>query len=739
MSGESPYDLVVIGGGMGGLAAASLAQRLGLRTALLEAHTKLGGCAGYFGRGPFTFDAGATALMGLRPGEPVGDLLDVLEVPFSSEPTRSYRMHLPDRRLDVVTDPARFVEASIAAFPAAEGGSAAGQRRFWRLQEAVGRALFAAASTVPRLPARRLGDLVHDIRILGPWGLLAAATSALTVQDVMNLLGLGRNAPFRAMIAMLLQDTAQAGPEVVPFANAAACLHAYRSGMSRPRGGMRTLAEGIGRRFSELGGDLRTATLVDRVEAIAPRRRGRVDDEGSRPGFVVVTRRRQRLFARQVAFNLPLDLAAHLLDRPLSGRLGRSERKSRAAWSAFTGYLALDRATVPDDAPLFHQVLQSYDRPLHDGNNVLVSLSPAADEGLGPPTVRVATLSTHTRPADWEGLEAGSYREKKAEHEARMLAALARALPEAPSALLHAEFASPRSFRRYTRRTAGAVGGAPVSQSNSNFRAVGPDIFGPGLWVVGDAVFPGQGTMSTVLSAIRVVERITGISWTAIRAAPAMVRPAHVRPSGPSPGGDHRLGIVPGEGIDHDIGEGDGDHPTIAEQDAMPVNRGPRSFGAIDLIIEPMDMKFREGPPLGRGRFVDLFPEQIEKIDEMTLALEPDRRRTRRIGRRLKERMDRDVGLEREELGIVQAQVFRDILDAVIHLSGKRRQVFLVGSDRSLPLAIGTIGDGVVVVVGFLLPDIPIIMVLLGTFSKIPRRSRAIHHARRAGGSPASG
>ena len=77
--------------------------------------------------------------MGLRPGEPVGDLLHVLGVAFSAEPTRSYRVHLPDRRLDIVADPARFVEASLAAFPAAEGGSAAGQRRFWRLQEAVGR------------------------------------------------------------------------------------------------------------------------------------------------------------------------------------------------------------------------------------------------------------------------------------------------------------------------------------------------------------------------------------------------------------------------------------------------------------------------------------------------------------------------------------------------------------------------------------------------------------------------
>jgi phytoene dehydrogenase-like protein len=427
-----------------------------------------------------------------------------------------------------VTDPARFVEASIAAFPAAEGGSAAGQRRFWRLQEAVGRALFAAAADIPRLPARGLGDLVHDLRILGPRGLLAAATSALTVQDVLNLLGLGRNAPFRAMIAMLLQDTAQAGPEIVPFANAAACLHAYRSGMSRPRGGMRALAEGIGRRFAELGGDLRTATLVDRVETIASRPRGGGDDEGSGPGFVVLTRRRHRLLARQVAFNLPLDLAARLLDRPLSGRIARSERKSRAAWSAFTGYLAIGRDAVPDETPLFHQVSQSYDRPLHDGNNVLISLSPVEDEGYGPPTVRVATLSTHTRPGDWEDLDADAYRAKKADYETRLLAAMARALPDAPTALAHAEFASPRSFRRYTRRTAGAVGGAPVSRSNCNFLAVDPGVLGPGLWVVGDSVFPGQGTMATVLSAIRVVERITGISWTTIRDLPAAVGPARV-------------------------------------------------------------------------------------------------------------------------------------------------------------------------------------------------------------------
>ncbi len=188
---------------------------------------------------------------------------------------------------------------------------------------------------------------------------------------------------------------------------------------------------------------------------------------------------------------------------------------------AFTAYVAIRRDAVPDDSPLFHQVLQDYDRPIHDGNNVLLSLSPVEDEGYGPPDVRVGTMSTHTLPADWQGLDRPSYEAKKADYRDRMLAALGRALPSANAALVHAEFASPRSFERYTRRTEGAVGGPPVSRRNSNFLAVGSDVFGPGIWVVGDSVFPGQGTMAVVLSAIRVVERITNRNWSRMLAGPA--------------------------------------------------------------------------------------------------------------------------------------------------------------------------------------------------------------------------
>ncbi|RUL87889.1 phytoene desaturase family protein [Tautonia sociabilis] len=505
-------DLIVIGGGWGGLATAALARARGLKVTLLEAHTKLGGCAGWFDRGPWTFDVGATALMGLGPDEPVGGLLRTIGLPVEAAQSPSVRLCLPDRTLDLVSDSAQFEQNIRRVFPGRDWARIG----FWRLQEAVGSALFRAANRVPRLPVRSVGDLAYDLRVLGPGGLLAASTWPLSVLDVLRLLGLADDVPFRSLVAMLLQDTAQAGPETVPFANASACLQAYRMGMSRPVGGMRGIAEGIGSRFEELGGTLLRGTIVDRVEP---------DGHG---GFLVVTRRRKRLAAREVAFNLPIELAARLLGRTLDGQLARRERRSRAVWSAVTGYVAIRAEAVPEDGPLFYQVLRDYRAPMHDGNNVLISLSPPGDPGYGPPEVRVATMSTHVCPVAWEGLSHQDHAAEKSAYRTRLLDALGRALPRAPEALVHAEFGSPRSFARYTRRLLGAVGGPPVSRRNSNFLAVGSDVLGPGLWIVGDSVFPGQGTMAVVLSAIRVVERITGQSWERMRREPAAAAAAAI-------------------------------------------------------------------------------------------------------------------------------------------------------------------------------------------------------------------
>ena len=63
---------------------------------------------------------------------------------------------------------------------------------------------------------------------------------------------------------------------------------------------------------------------------------------------------------------------------------------------------------------------------------------------------------------------------------------------------------TPVTFQRFTRRAWGWVGGFPQT---SLFRAWAPRL-APGLWLVGDSIFPGQSTAAVALGGLRVARTI---------------------------------------------------------------------------------------------------------------------------------------------------------------------------------------------------------------------------------------
>ncbi len=65
------YDVIIIGAGNGGLAAAATCAKEGLKTLLLEKHNIPGGSASSFVRGRFEFEPSLHELSGIgNPGDP---------------------------------------------------------------------------------------------------------------------------------------------------------------------------------------------------------------------------------------------------------------------------------------------------------------------------------------------------------------------------------------------------------------------------------------------------------------------------------------------------------------------------------------------------------------------------------------------------------------------------------------------------------------------------------------------
>jgi phytoene dehydrogenase-like protein len=117
------------------------------------------------------------------------------------------------------------------------------------------------------------------------------------------------------------------------------------------------------------------------------------------------------------------------------------------------------------------------------------------------------TISSHTRLKDWWDLferDRAAYEARKDFYTERILAAAEIALPglrEAANLILPG---TPVTFQRFTRRAWGWVGGFP--QTNL-YRTWAPRLV-PGLWLVGDTVFPGQSTAAVALGGLRVAQTI---------------------------------------------------------------------------------------------------------------------------------------------------------------------------------------------------------------------------------------
>ncbi len=475
-------NIVVIGAGIGGLAAGALLAHKGAAVTVLEAQDYPGGSAATFSRNGCHFDAGATIGCGFHAGAPMETLAKELGITWPVEPEavawqyrhRALLLDLQPNRLDILE---RFPHSAP----------------FWAEQHALAKLLWHFSEGGLSWPVKGASDLLRLARkgIAGFSGTLHLLPFARkTAHEWLASHGLDTDPDFVRFIDAQLLISVQTTSQHANAINAAIALDLPVAGAYHVKGGIGTVSRMLVDSIEENGGAVLYRKQVIRIDSVRWQVFGVETSDGS------------ALAADYVLANLTPDSLAPFIeaeDEPVA------ERGEGLLWSAYTLYLGMDPALFGALSSRHLQIIGSSGE-LAEGHSIFVSVSFPDEPDRAPAGLCAVTISTHTRPEQWfEAKKRGEsvYSELKSLYTERVLHVLSEQFPDARNAIRSITAATPVTWERYTGRVHGCVGGYPQT---SLFKVRGPLTRFDNMFLVGDSIFPGQSLPGVVTGARRTVE-----------------------------------------------------------------------------------------------------------------------------------------------------------------------------------------------------------------------------------------
>lgn len=492
-------DAIVIGAGLGGLAAAVSLASSGHGVTVLEQHLVPGGYAQGFQRGPYRFDVSLRALGGLAPGGGMDRLYRKLGIWDRLRLHRLdplYRLRLPEGDVVAHADRFRYESDLIGQFP----GEARGIRAY--LDEAL-----AIHRDIRRLGEDRAAGRGPDLADFPTRYPALVRVSGETWDQMMarHVAGTG----VRKVLGALWGYVGLPPSRCSALIGAAASASYHEHGGWYPEGGSQAVSNSLAQVLHERGGEIRYGTVVTGLEIDHGRAVAVTASGGQRlEADVVISNASAPATMLELAGreHLPADYAARVASPVPS-------------YALFSVYLGLHRDIFGEQG-LGHELLlggpsgpgEAWQAAQHgDWERVWLTLTDytRTDPGCAPPGHAVVVVSSI---AGWDyqdtwgtGGDLADYHHNpryvqlKEQVANALVARAARAVPGLDGVIAHREASTPLTNFRYTLNPRGAIEGYENSPENSGLGSLPQETPIRNLFLAG--AWTGAGGMNQAMAS----------------------------------------------------------------------------------------------------------------------------------------------------------------------------------------------------------------------------------------------
>lgn len=494
VSPATTYDVVVIGSGIGGLVTATQLAAKGAKVLVLERYLIPGGSGGYFERGGYRFDVGASMIFGFGDQGTTNLLtraLDAVDMKIETiaDPVQIH-YHLPDNlELKVHRDYEEFLQELIAIFPHEERGIRGFYGECW--------SVFNYLNSMELLS---LEEPRYLMRVF--------------FQKPFSCLGLAKYLPINAgdVARKHIQDPkllkfidiecycwSVVPADKTPMINAGMVFSdRHYGGINYPQGGVGQIAQKLADGLIKAGGEIRYKSRVTNI----------LLEKGKAVGVKLADG--SKYHAKKVVSNATRwDTFGKLLP---SEHTPKKEQKWQQRYKKSPSFLSLHLGVKADVLPkgteCHHILLESWNKLEDSEGTIFVSIPTLLEPSLAPAGQHIIHTFTPSWIEEWQGLSPKEYQGKKDAAATSLIKRLSAIFPGLSASVDYQEVGTPRTHRRFLGREDGTYGPVPRRKLAGLLGMPFNRTSISGLYCVGDSTFPGQGLNAVAFSGMSCGHRV---------------------------------------------------------------------------------------------------------------------------------------------------------------------------------------------------------------------------------------